>query len=63
MTSAADNESCELLKRRNGKRKKFGDSLKIVLDYKASLIAASKRSKRQVASVIVKKLQPISVGV
>ncbi|MET3480502.1 hypothetical protein [Variovorax atrisoli] len=63
MTSAADNESCELRKRRNGKRKKFGDSLKIVLDYKASLIAASKRSKRQVASVIVKKLQPISVGV
>ncbi|MET3466501.1 hypothetical protein [Variovorax atrisoli] len=63
MTSAADNESCELRKRRNKKRKKFGDSLKIVLDYKASLIAASKRSKRKVASVIVKKLQPISVGV
>ncbi|RUR71953.1 hypothetical protein EJP67_33395 [Variovorax guangxiensis] len=63
MTSAADNESCELRIMKKWKAKKFGDSLKIVLDYKASLIAASKRSKRQVASVIVKKLQPISVGV
>jgi len=63
MTSVADNKSCEPRITKKRKRKKFGDSLKIVLDYKASLIAASKRSKRQVASVIVKKLQPISVGV